>query len=172
MNCVLRPSTSADADAVSALVRDAFNEFVAPDWEQEAREIFSMQSSPEQLHALLSDAAFASVALVNKEIVGVIVLPEPNLLAFLFVHRAWHKQGVARALWEAARSHLGACHPAVETVELNSSPHAVAAYRALGFYPISEQFSRSGGVATRMACWLPGRALAAKPSNAASLTPR
>ena len=53
-----------------------------------------------------------------------------------------------------------------QQVELNSSPYAVPAYRALGFFPISEPFRRQGAVATRMACWLPGRALA-RAQNAA-----
>lgn len=166
LNYALRPSTASDSMAVSVLVRSGFEEFVAPDWEPDAREVFGTESSPDRFHKLLGEAAFASVAVVAEEIVGVIVLPQPNLLAFPFVRRDWHKQGIARALWELARHHLEACHPEVKTVELNSSPHAVAAYRALGFYPISEQFKRGGGVATRMACWLPGRALAASPPHA------
>lgn len=168
MNYTLRTSTSADAEAVSELVRAALTEFVAPDWEPNAREVFDSESSPERFSALLVEATFASVAVAEKQVVGVIVLPKPNLLAFLFVRRDWHKRGVAKALWEAARTHLETRHPEIKTVELNSSPQAVTAYRSLGFYPISEQFKRGGGVATRMACWLPGRALASKqPPNAA-----
>jgi hypothetical protein len=57
------------------------------------------------------------------------------------------------------RTYLEERHPDVQTVELNSSPFALAAYEALGFFPISKPFKRKGAVATRMACWLPGRAL-------------
>lgn len=66
----------------------------------------------------------------------------------------------ARQRWEQARAAVEARAPDVRTVELTATPLARPAYRALGFYPISEAFERRGSVATRMACWLPGRALA------------
>jgi Acetyltransferase (GNAT) domain len=50
----------------------------------------------------------------------------------------------------------------VKTVELNSTPRAVEFYLALGFVPISAEFARGGARATRMACWLPARALGAE----------
>jgi ribosomal protein S18 acetylase RimI-like enzyme len=161
MNVSLRTAITADAPAVSALVQAVFREFVAPDWEPQAREVFATESSPQRFAQLLAEPAFASVAEAGERLVGFILLPTPNLLAFLFIDSSSHRQGIATALWCAARAHLEANYPAVKTVELNSSPYAVAAYKALGFYPISEPFRRGGCLATRMACWLPGQALAA-----------
>jgi len=161
MNISLRTATPADAPAVSALVQAVFGEFIAPDWEPQAREVFATESSPERFAQLLAEPAFASVAEAGERLIGFILLPTPNLLAFLFIDSSAHRQGVATALWQAARAHLEATYPAVKTVELNSSPYAIPAYKALGFYPISEPFRRGGCVATRMACWLPGQALAA-----------
>jgi GNAT superfamily N-acetyltransferase len=155
----LRQAQIADASAVSALVQAGFNEFVAPDWEPQAQQVFMAQSSAERFVSLIPEATFAAVAEVEGRIAGFILLTQPTLLSFLFVEAVMHKRGVARLLWEAARAHIEVAHPTVKTVELNSSPHAVAAYRALGFYPISEPFRRGGCLATRMACWLPGRAL-------------
>ncbi|MEO5669461.1 MAG: GNAT family N-acetyltransferase, partial [Ramlibacter sp.] len=68
-------------------------------------------------------------------------------------------RGIGRTLWEGARTYLEERHPETKTVELTSSPYALPAYKALGFFPISEPFHRGGAIATRMACWLPGRAL-------------
>jgi GNAT superfamily N-acetyltransferase len=161
MNISLCTATPADAPAVSALVQTVFGEFIAPDWEPQAREVFATESSPERFAQLLAEPAFASVAEAGERLIGFILLPTPNLLAFLFIDSSVHRQGVATALWQAARAHLEATYPAVKTVELNSSPYAIPAYKALGFYPISESFRRGGCVATRMACWLPGQALAA-----------
>jgi ribosomal protein S18 acetylase RimI-like enzyme len=161
MDISLRTAKQADAPAVSALVQRVFGEFVALDWEPPAREVFATESSPERLVQLLAEPAFASVAEAGERLIGFILLPTPNLLSLLFVDSSAHRQGIATALWQAARAHLEAAYPAVKTVELNSSPYAIAAYKALGFYPISESFRRGGCVATRMACWLPGRALAA-----------
>ena len=169
MTYLLRTPTPVDASAVSALVQAAFAEFVAPDWEPQAQEVFAAESSPARFAQLLLEPAFAAVAERGEQLLGFILLPTPNLLAFLFVDGRSHRQGIAKALWQAARSHVELAFPATKTVELNSSPHAVAAYRALGFYPISEPFRRGGCVATRMACWLPGQALASAGNAAAQL---
>jgi GNAT superfamily N-acetyltransferase len=153
----LRQPQIADASAISALVQAGFNEFVAADWEPQAQQVFMEQSSVERFVSLIPEAAFTAVAEIEDRIVGFVLLAQPAVLSFLFVEAAVHKRGIARLLWEAARSHVEAAHPAVKTVELNSSPHAVGAYKALGFYPISEPFRKGGCLATRMACWLPGR---------------
>ena len=102
----------------------------------------------------------------GSQIIGVLVMPRPSLVQLFFVVPGHLRRGIGRTLWEAARTHIEAQHPEVKTVELNATPYAVAAYRALGFFPISEPFRRKGAVATRMACWLPGRALA-QSQNAA-----
>ena len=160
MTYSLRKPTPADATAVSALVQAVFAEFIAPDWEAHAQAVFAIESSAERFTELLVDPAFAAVAEDGESLVGFILLPTPSLLAFFFVEGRLHKQGVGKALWQAARSHIELAFPGTKTVELNSSPSGFAAYKALGFYPISEPFRRGGCVATRMACWLPGRSLA------------
>jgi len=163
MKAVIRTAKTTDAVAIAALVQESFNQFVAPEWEPQARDVFMSQSSAERFTVLIPEAAFASVAESSDELVGVILLPTPSLLGFLFVRANWHRRGVASQLWEAARAHVEARHPEVKTVELNSSPYAVAAYQALGFYPISQPFRRGGCLATRMACRLPGQALERGP---------
>lgn len=159
MQSAIRPATVADAAAISALVQESFTRFVAPDWEPEARTVFMRESSPERLSTSISSATFAAVAEVDDQIVGIILLPTPSRLALLFVRAAWHRRGIATQLWQAARGHIEAHHAATATVELNASLYAVAAYRALGFYPISEPLRKGGCLAIRMACWLPGLAL-------------
>lgn len=159
MQPVVRPATIADATAVSALVQESFTKFVAPDWEPQACSVFMGESSPERFMSSIPVAAYAAVAEADGHLVGFILLSSPSVLALLFVRSTWLRRGVASRLWESARTYLEASHPATKTVELNSSPNAVAAYRALGFYPISEPFRQGGCLATRMACWLPGRSL-------------
>ena len=159
MKPLLRVAEVSDASVASELVQRTFNAFVAPDWEPEARSVFMSQSSSERLSSIIREATFAAVAESKGRVVGFILLSPPNVLAFLFVHAHWHRRGIARDLWERACKHIEAEHPAIKTIELNSSPYAIGAYKALGFYPISEPFRRGGCFATRMACWLPGKAL-------------
>jgi GNAT superfamily N-acetyltransferase len=161
MNYTIRSSQSADAEMASALVQQSFIQLVGPDWEQHAVNTFLAETSGNCLRDLISKAAFTAVAEVQGRLVGFILMPSPALIGLLFVKPNFLRNGIAKSLWQAARRHIETTCKEVKTVELNSTPYAVAAYRALGFYPISEPFRRGGCLATRMACWLPGDALQA-----------
>ena len=160
MNAITREATVEDAPAISELVQASFQAHIAPDWEPVAQDSFLAETSAEKLVARIAESAIVLVHEEVERIVGVILLPHPALVQLCFAAPTHIRKGIGRTLWEAARSRVEERFPEVKTVELNSSPHAVAAYQAFGFYPISEQFRRRGSVATRMACWLPGRALA------------
>lgn len=168
MKSPIREATPEDASAVSELVHASFRAHVAADWESVAQESLITDTSAEKLAARIAEAV---IVLVYEEagcILGVILMPNPTLVQLCFVAPGHLGKGIGRSLWEAARIRLAERFPEVSTVELNSSPYAVAAYKALGFYPISGLFNRGGAVATRMACWLPERAFGVEPSAAAS----
>ena len=156
----LRYATVADASAISALVCARFNQHVAADWEPEAREHFHAETQPEKLAPKIAAAALCLACEQDTELVGVIFLPRRTLVQLFFVAPGHLRRGIGRTLWSAVRAELEQHHPDVRTVELNSSPYAVAVYEALGFFPISKPYRRKGAVATRMACWLPGESLA------------
>ena len=160
MNTELRQAKPYDAPVISELVQAGFAEHVAPDWETSAIERFFAETSAEKIAAVVANATFAAIYEDQGQALGVILLPRPTLIQLFFVKPGHLRRGIGGALWEAARTHLAERHAEIKTVELNSSPYAVSAYEALGFFPISKQFHRAGSVATRMACWLPGRALA------------
>jgi GNAT superfamily N-acetyltransferase len=166
MSTHLRPAKADDAVAISELVQAGFMEHVAPDWEPSAQRSFLEDTEPDKLEPKLSEAAVCLVCEQGGRVLGVIFLPRPTLVQLLFVAPGHLRKGIARALWSAVRAQLEEKHPEVTTVELNSSPYAVTAYKALGFFPISQPFRRTGAVATRMACWLPGKALEQGPYEA------
>jgi predicted GNAT family N-acyltransferase len=151
-----------EAVAASAVVQSSFIKLAAADWEPTAQQWFLVQSSPELLAEKLRVATFASGAFAAGQMVGFLLMPTPTLLGMLFVDPQWLRQGVARTLWEGARNHIESSLPTVKTIELNASPYSVAFYRSVGFVPISAEFKREGCRATRMACWLPARALGAE----------
>ena len=160
MDTILRQASADDSSSISEVVQAGFIAHVAPDWELSGQQDFLRDTTAEKLAASLSEATFVAVCEGGGRILGVIAMPRPNLVQLLFVAPGHLRSGIGRSLWEAARSHIEQQYPDVKTVELNSTPYAISAYRALGFFPISEPFRRKGAVATRMACWLPGRALA------------
>ena len=159
MNTNVRQASPDDASAISELVQASFMEHVAPDWEPAAQQDFLRETSAEKLAARIAEASLVVVYEDEGQIRGVISLPRPTLVQLFFVAPSYLRGGVGRSLWEAARLHLEGRCPEVKTVELNSSPYALPAYKALGFFPISVPFRRRGAVAIRMACWLPGKAL-------------
>ena len=159
MSMDLRPANAQDAPAISALVQAGFVEHIASDWEPSAQQSFLEDTTAEKLAPKLVQATICLVCEQGGQLLGVIFLPRPTLVQLLFVAPGHLRKGIARSLWGAVRAHLEEHHPEVTTVELNSSPYAVGAYQALGFFPISQPFRRKGSVATRMACWLPGKAL-------------
>lgn len=160
MSFTIRSASPLDATAISRLVHDSFMGLAAADWHEAAVAVFLEESRPDALAATIASSFLACTAYADEDAVGFALMPRASLLGMLFVAPRHLRQGVARQLWEHARSAVEARAPDVRTVELNATPFALPAYRALGFYPISEAFERRGSVATRMACWLPGRALA------------
>ena len=151
----------ADAEVISALVQLSFTELAARDWEPNAREVFLGESSPASIRATLVSPAHAAASFHGERPVGFILMPRPSVLGMLFVHPHYLRRGIARALWERARVFIEERYFDTETVELNSTPCALKFYRVIGFVPISAEFTKAGCRATRMACWLPARALGA-----------
>jgi len=159
MDIQLREATAEDATAISALVQAGFIAHIASDWEPSAQRSFLEDTGADRLAPLIAEATVCLVCESRGRLIGVIFLPRPTLVQLFFVATDHLRQGIGKVLWNGARMHLAQHHPEVKTVELNSSPYAINAYRALGFFSISKPFKRKGAVATRMACWLPGRAL-------------
>jgi len=166
MRTPVRDATPEDAPVVSASVHASFREYIARDWEACACENLLRETTAEKLAAKISESIIVFLHEERGQVLGMILLPRPSLVQMCFVAPGRTGQGIGRSLWEAARSRVEVQFPETRTVELNASPYAVPAYKAFGFYPISEPFVREGAVATRMACWLPARALARAQSAA------
>ncbi len=160
MTTTVRSALLSEAEALSRLVHESFLALAAAEWEEQAVAKFLQDSSPSSLAESIESSFLACAAFVDEQLAGFALMPRASLLGMLFVSPSHVGRGVARLLWEHVRSEVEQRAPEVKTVELNSTPYAVSAYRALGFYPISEQFYFEGCLATRMACWLPGRAMA------------
>lgn len=162
MKFTVRTVTEADSAAASAVVQASFTELAAADWEPQAQQVFIAASSPEAMAEKLKVAACARAAFVGEQMVGFLLMPSPTVLGMLFVHPQWLRQGIARALWQSARSYIEATYPDAQTIELNATPYAINFYLAAGFVPLSRELNREGCRVTRMACWLPARALGAQ----------
>jgi GNAT superfamily N-acetyltransferase len=162
MKSILRSVAAAEMGSAAALIRASFLALVAADWEPEAQAVFLSESSTEMLERKVQVAAYQLGAFINGQLVGFVMLTSPAVLSALFVHPDFLRQGIGRQLWEGARAHIETAFPTVKTVELNATPGAYEFYRRLGFAPISGRYLLKGARVTRMACWLPARALGAE----------
>lgn len=158
----IRAIGEAEATEASAVIHASFIELAAPGWEPNAQNVFISESSPDAMAGKLKAAALSFGAFTGEQLIGVLLMPTPNILGMLFVHPAWLRRGIARSLWEHARAEIERTFPTVKTIELNSTPYAIDFYRSAGFVPISAEFEIGGCRATRMACWLPARTLRAE----------
>src|SRR4029078_9504017 len=103
---------------------------------------------------MLQSCACLAGAFSGDKMVGFILMPQPSFVRMLFVEPSAMRRGAGRRLWEFARTHIERCFSKVATVELNSSPHAVAFYRRIGFAPLSAPVARGGLLAQRIACFV------------------
>lgn len=175
MSFRIREAVPDDADRLSDLVRCSFLTLGAEGWSEAARAHLLQHTSAEVLRDALQAPAVALVCEAGDdagELWGGLLMRRPDELQILFVDPTQVRRGMGRALWAVARERLSLHHPDVRTVGLNATTHAVAAYRRLGFAPISSAFERGGAVAVRMACWLPGAALQATPGRAEEVVRR
>ena len=154
-----RVVSRSEARLASGLVQQSFSDLAASDWEPHARQAFLNESAPIALSKALNTAIFAAGAFVEGAMVGFVLMPKPSQLSMLFVHPDHLRRGIARQLWDKARSHVETNFPEIKTIELNATPYAVNFYRSVGFVPISAEFTGDGCRATRMACGLHARGL-------------
>lgn len=127
---VLRPATPDDAPSIAALIARYADELVL-DRAQAGPYLASVSEDAERGY-LASPRYRYHVATTDAGLAGFIAMRDTTHLFHLFVERSWHRQGLARALWERARPvAAGAGSPPRCTV--NSSLSAVPVYRAFGF---------------------------------------
>jgi ribosomal protein S18 acetylase RimI-like enzyme len=129
---LLRPAVDADFPALAHLLHGLACAFITPAMATEVAATFLRENDEAALRAYRERGDVFTVAEIAGELAGYIAIRPPTHLFHLFVDARWHRRGVGRALWEAARvtagSETGTAHFTV-----NSSPYAVPAYQALGF---------------------------------------
>lgn len=140
---LIRLMEEADIPAAARLLRELAMEFIVHESPPEGAATFLRDNDEAGLRGYLAQGYVYHVAVIDGELAGFIAVRERSHLFQLFVGKRWHRQGVARRLWETARS--VACeggHPGVRTV--NASNYAVPVYEALGFVRAAPTQYRKG----------------------------
>ena len=151
----VHPLFDTDVDRVIALVLRSFDAAVAPDYDPAGVDDFHRFAAPAALRARIADGAIVRVAIVDRQIVGVIEFTagapnRPAHISMLFVNPAAQRKTVGRTLLFHA---IDACQqrdPAPERMTVKSSPLAVPFYEKHFFQATGEPTNENGIIATPM----------------------
>lgn len=125
---MIRAATTTDAVAISELIGSLAHRFcdapdaIVPDW-------FRQSVRPPVIAARLDDRGFRNYVYVDdNRVVGYIAIRNDQHLYYLFVAEGYQGRGLARRLWEHARSASGS-----DRFVVRSSSYAVPVYEKFGF---------------------------------------
>lgn len=126
----IRPFAPEDAEAASAVIREVFDNTVAPDFEPEG---IAQMHDFVAAQALAGRAAVQTtlVALDGSQIVGVIQMRDVDHVSLLFVDPLHRDQGIATALMKQVEK--ACCAEGKPLMTVNSSLHAQGFYQRLGY---------------------------------------
>lgn len=128
---VYREMRSGEELAVCQLVERVFNEFIAPDYDQNGIEAFFRFANPGAMAQRIRSGGFVLIAGQIGKPVGMLEFAVPDRVALLFV--SLRHRGVARELLHRAIDKARSGNPTLSKLTVHSSPYAEAAYSRLGF---------------------------------------
>jgi len=124
----IRPAEVSDADSISTLIISLAEFFISDPGSPEVSP-FLDTLTPEATAERIASMDFEYfVAENDHHICGVIGIRDGSHVYHLFVQRASHHQGIARALWDHVRARSSR-----KSFTVNSSIFAVPIYERLGF---------------------------------------
>lgn len=146
----IRLAEPDDAEALAALVAQFESESLADPDDPAAAAPFRATVTPEAFRERIADEHFHHhVAAIedgessDRSIAGFVAVRDHGHLYHLFVDRDAHRQGLARRLWETARSAAeNAGNPGRFTV--SSTLYALPVYERFGFVPTQAAIEQDG----------------------------
>jgi ribosomal protein S18 acetylase RimI-like enzyme len=123
-----------EEEQVCHLVRQVFNEFVAPLYTQEGVEEFLRYVDPDLLAKRARTNHFVMLAEEGSNLVGAIEVRDFNHISLFFVASESQRKGIANQLLKEAIEIGRRDEPSLAEVSVHSSPNAIGAYEKLGFH--------------------------------------
>lgn len=139
----IRLAKKADSDDMSSLAIALTEKYLSPDFPRSAGMNLVSSMSTESIATNIENGFEYHIAVIDDEIVGLIGIKSNAHLYHLFVSELHQGKGIAKLLWEAAKSK---CYEKGnrEKVTVNSSLYAKGFYEKLGFVPVSGVQERNG----------------------------
>jgi len=143
MSLALRRATFNDADAISRLIADVYDDiFLSPD--RAGAQVFLASVTPPSIAGYISARNFNYLVIEDGgEIVAAGAMRDGRHVYHLWVAAGYRGRGLARMLWdELKRLAEAAGNPGEYTV--NASLAAIPVYAAFGFRPEGAREERDG----------------------------
>lgn len=123
--------------AAMELSYDTFLRFEAPDYGPEGVEAFrrTVIENEEFLNKCRSGENRIWGALDGDFLAGIFAMRGESHICLVFTHHAYHRQGIASALFNRVISDVRQDNPNVKKITLNSSPFGLPFYLRMGLYP-------------------------------------
>jgi GNAT superfamily N-acetyltransferase len=137
-----REMVDGEEEAVNALVEGVFNEFVAPDYDDEGIAEFFRFANPDAMKERIRSGGFVLVAEYGDRLAGVLEFTPPNSIAMLFV--TVRRRGIAKGLLSQAMKKVLVANPSLSKLIVHSSPYAVAVYEKMGFHSTDKAMKENG----------------------------
>jgi ribosomal protein S18 acetylase RimI-like enzyme len=145
----IRPAIPNDAPRISRLIRALAQEFITHEFPEQAANNLLGSMSETLIRGYIEAGYRYHVAEENGELAGVVAVQDNRHIYYLFVSKRFQGQGLARRLWETAKTaSLIAGNPGIFTV--NSSRYAVGVYERFGFVRQSAEVDCAGVVSIPM----------------------
>lgn len=122
--------------AITAMLRALAQEFIVHESSPEGAASFLAEHDQASMRGFLALGHVYHVALDGGELAGFIAIRDNSHLFHLFVGKRWQRQGLARKLWEVARS-AAIARGGEGNFTVNSSNYAVRVYEAFGFVRVA-----------------------------------
>jgi ribosomal protein S18 acetylase RimI-like enzyme len=129
---VVRPAVSADAEKISTLLVGLSRYFTIDPNGVGAESFLQTMTSDAQRNLIANKDFSFYVAAVGDEVVGVCALKNTSHLYYLFVRKDFQGRGIARQLWDRARS-FSPEGGNTKVFTVNSSLYAIPVYEKFGF---------------------------------------
>ena len=162
----IRRATVQEIPALALVARESFMAEVAPYYSEEGIRTFLEFVSPEAIAKRLAENCVAYVACEGGRFLGVAMTKASSHISMLFVAPGEQRKGIGKQLLKVA---LDDCH--AQSVTVNSSPNAEAAYLRFGFERTSGEIGDHGLRLVPMIFKKPAPNKAPEPTPG-SVTPR
>ncbi len=126
------------------LVREVYDEFVAPDYPEEGNEHFYTFLTKEAVSKRMNDGALTLCARADGIMAGVCAFRDKTHLSTFFVKKQFHGRGIGRMMFDFSLEEIKKKYPESEVVSVFSSPFALPVYKRLGFIQTDERQQKDG----------------------------